>query len=157
MLTQSELKHKLHYNPLSGVFTWLVSAKKVKYGDAAGTLDKDGYTVIRIAGRGYKAHRLAFLYMTGDFPVNTVDHKDKRPSNNAWENLRNATHSQNSCNRDSKSKSGHKGVYWLAGKWMASVTINKKLKYLGVFSDIEVAATVANNARIQLHGDFARV
>ena len=75
MITQKRLKELLHYCPDSGVFTRLKStSNRVKVGDIAGWKGKNGYIGINVGGVKERAHRLAFLYMTGDFPVFQTDH-----------------------------------------------------------------------------------
>src|SRR5579863_2482235 len=101
MLTQERLKELLHYDPDTGLFTRLVTvaAFGAQKGKIAGNVDKKfGYCLIRIDGRGYLAHRLAFLYMTDSIPEE-VDHRDLNRSNNKWINLRAARHVDNMRNQ----------------------------------------------------------
>ena len=99
-ITQQELKRVLHYDPETGIFKWIVNAGakgRGRAGDVAGTNDQ-GYIKIIIAGKKYRAHRLAFLYMNGNFPKNAVDHIDGNRGNNKWTNLREATVTDNNRN-----------------------------------------------------------
>lgn len=105
-ITQASIKSVLHYNPETGKFTWIESSRGRRAGDEAGCTNCGGYRIIGIEGHLYYAHRLAFLYMTGRWPTNQVDHRDRNPSNNQWANLREATHGQNVINRFRKSKRG---------------------------------------------------
>ena len=98
MLTGSRLEQLLNDDQETGIFTWRGGHKKVRAGMIAGTPDKDGYICIKIDQIMYKAHRLAWLWMTGDWPTEEVDHKDLDKSNNRFGNLREATHSQNNIN-----------------------------------------------------------
>lgn len=99
-LTQTRLKELLFYNPETGNFTWLVrSADRIKIGQTAGCLDKtNGYISIKVDKRRYTGHRLAYLYMTGEFPTE-IDHINRNRADNRWENLRNVPHSINMKNR----------------------------------------------------------
>lgn len=155
MLTQERLKELLYYHPRTGVWLWRVSRGGVSAHSEAGTLVK-GYVHIRIDGRTYKAHRLAFLYMTGIMPI-MVDHRDTDTANNSWENLRECTRSQNNCNRGPNpgSKSGVKGVYPCGNRFLGCVT------YLGeghrkYFDSIEEAAEWVEFVRAEIHKEFAR-
>ena len=73
-LTQAELKRQLHYDPMTGVFTWLVSFRKIWAGKAAGSSTIGGYTKIGLNGKAYLAHRLARFYVTGERPRKKVFH-----------------------------------------------------------------------------------
>ena len=158
-LSAEYLKEILHYEPSAGVFTWRWKmAKRVAPGDVAGcTKGGTGYRVIRICGRLFRAHRLAFLYMTGAFPKVHVDHRDGDPSNNKWKNLREVTRSQNMSNSRAPvdSRSGMKGVSWhkAARKWCARCGRH----YLGLFEDQTTAMIAANFGAIKYHGKFARL
>jgi hypothetical protein len=156
MLTQDRLKQLLHYDPETGLFTWLVStARCVKVGDVAGAYDKKGYRVIQIDGKQYQAHRLAFLYMTGKFPTNGTDHIDGDPANNRWTNLRECTTAENAQNTASRKNSSSKylGVSWFKRdqKWKAQIQINGEQKYLGQFDTEDEAYQAYCKAKADFH------
>lgn len=164
MLTQERLKEILHYNPATGLFTWLVRPGKFsrrRIGDIAGySRPDDGYVTIRIDGRGYYGHRLAFLYMTGKFPDHDGEHKNTDGSDNRWENLREATRSQNLANTKVKRNSvtGVKGVsIHHSGKYKARILLNGKPVNLGHYDTIEFAAAAYAKAANDKSGEFARV
>jgi hypothetical protein len=100
--------------------------------------------------------------MTGRDPAGEIDHRDGNPFNNAWDNLRQATHSQNQCNRGvpANNKSGFKGVNQIqlknSKKWWASIECEGKDYYLGCYTTPEAAASAYCEAAARLHGDFAR-
>src|SRR5262249_23350106 len=99
-ITAARLRELLDYNDETGEFRWRKRmSRKVKPGDVAGNLNTDGYRRIRIKGREYRAHHLAWLHMTGKSCPVFIDHRDGNPSNNRWDNLRRATASQNCANR----------------------------------------------------------
>jgi len=161
-LTQEYLKSILNYCPETGVFTRLVPVGcRAKVGDIAGSADKKGYRLIGISGKTYKAHRLAWLYMTGTLPSKQIDHIDGEKSNNRFSNLREATNAQNQSNRpvSQNSKSGYKGVYlvkWNRERpWMAQIKVMGKDTYLGVFKTKELAHAAYCKAAEKHHGDFA--
>jgi HNH endonuclease/AP2 domain len=159
VLTQKYLKEILNYDPLTGVFTWNVNriANKIK-GQIAGTLDKDGYRQIGINSKVYKAHQLAWLYVYGYLPKE-IDHIHGIKDDNRISELREATSSQNKCNKPKRkdNTSGFKGVTWHKGakKWMTQIGINKRSYFLGYFDTPEKAALAFNKAAIELHGEFA--
>ncbi len=88
-ITQAELVENLSYDPDSGVFRRKISnTRAVKAGDIAGSQNGKGYLTMMVCGRVYKAHRLAFLYMTGSFPPEEVDHINGIRDDNRWACLR---------------------------------------------------------------------
>ena len=124
----------------------------------AGTLNTKGYLRIGINGKIYYAHRFVFLMHHGYLPEQ-IDHIDGNRANNAIENLRPATNSQNQQNRAKQktNTSGYKGVHWRkdAGKWQAQIAINGKRKHLGYFDTAEQAHEAYCKTAIELHGEFA--
>ena len=90
MLTYERLRELLHYDPETGAFTWIKSTyRKGQPGTPAGCLSKRlGYILIGIDKRLYYAHRLAFLWMTKQWPEKEVDHINLDKADNRWANLR---------------------------------------------------------------------
>ena len=161
MITQERLKQLLHYNPDTGVFTWMRSpARCIKAGDVAGGVNKaTGYIVIRLDGKLYPSHRLAFLDQTGEFPPADVDHKNGVRSDNRWVNLRPATRFENhgNCGARQGSGSGIKGVSWhrKAKKWQARIQVHGRTYYLGLFGTTEEANDCYQGAASLIFGEFA--
>jgi len=168
MLTQDRLKQLLHYNPDTGDFRWLerpgnpTGWHKSREGTVAGRVMKRRipYLQIRVDDRQYYAHRLAFLYMTGEWPEHYVDHIDGDGLNNRWDNLRGATNAQNQHNAKnwSTNTTGFKGVCFAkdTGKYQAQITQNKKAIYLGQYDTPEEAHAAYRGAAELLRGEFAR-
>lgn len=157
-LTAARVREVLHYDPLTGVFTWRVkTCRKVVAGTVAGCLSKaNGYVLIRIDGALHLAHRLAFLWMTGAWPKDMVDHRDGVRNNNRWGNLRNATGTLNSQNQRSArgaTKSGILGVTWFAqtGKWRAEIKTPGRKLSLGYFSTKDEAQAAYIAAKREHH------
>jgi hypothetical protein len=160
-LTAERLREVLNYDPATGVFTWLVrTARCRRIGEVAGC-GKNGYHQIGIDRRRYRAHRLAWLYMTGEWPAQEIDHINGDPSDNRITNLRPATSSQNKTNsrRRSDNNSGYKGVSFDRSrqKWQARISVaGRSARRLGRF-DCPVAAHAAYVAAAEKHfGEFAR-
>lgn len=159
-MTQKRLKEILHYDPVRGNFWWLVSPNgRISIGQRAGTLWKrkgvPSYRHIKIDRRHWREHVLAFIYMTGIQPEK-VDHMDGDGLNNAWNNLRAATQSQNCANRriGRANKSGYKGVYWhkCMNKWGAQYGKTT----IGHFETREQAANAYIEYSTRINGEFAR-
>lgn len=159
-MTKAELDAILHYNHETGVFTWLVSKGRRKAGDPAGTLHPAGYTVIRVNNQTYRAHRLAWLTVTGSMPEEQIDHKNTDRLDNRFSNLRLSTQLQNTYNRSpmSNNKSGVKGVHWhkSSNAWRAVIGVNGKKIQLGLFQSIDLATEAIRVARELHHQEFAR-
>jgi len=137
MLSQKQLKDRYTYHPETGLFTSNIVSTKHQIGDIAGCINKKGYVVIKCYGYTQKAHRLAFLYMNGEFPKLDVDHINGIKSDNRWENLRDVTKSVNLQNQRKPqviNKLGLLGVNEQAGRYKAQICINGKKKHIGMYS-----------------------
>lgn len=163
-LTLERLKARLIYNPETGIFVWTETfSGTCRQGWPAGRMGTGksaNYLRITVDGREYRAHRLAWLWMTGEWPISQIDHINGRGDDNRWSNLRSATQSQNKANSPvyRNSKSGIKGISWNASsrKWNASIQVNKKLIHLGRFADINDAAKAYKLAAEKYFGSFSR-
>jgi len=118
----------------------------VEIGNEAGYLNHDGYIHIRFQKKLYGAHRLIWVWHSGDIPIDKqIDHMDKNRSNNKIENLRLANNAQNSTNRSlsKRNKSGFNGVSFdkQTGKYKAQIMHLGKLKHLGRYDTKEEAAS----------------
>tara|TARA_R110002153_G_scaffold14440_3_gene52387 strand:+ start:1928 stop:2500 length:573 start_codon:yes stop_codon:yes gene_type:complete len=157
MITQSRLKEVLAYDSESGVFIWKVSRGNIRAGKVAGTTQKGtGYVRIAIDAGLHSAHRLAFLYMNGDFPENHTDHINGIPDDNRWENLRPVTNAENHRNmaKYKNNRSGITGVCWNKrnGKWCSVIVANGKQKHIGYFDHLFEA--VASRRSAELEHDY---
>jgi hypothetical protein len=143
-LTQDELKDLFFYYPDDGIFV------KKANGRITGSLDNDGYYYLTIYKKQYKLARLAFLYMTGNWPENDIDHIDRNRSNDKWNNLRDVTRSQNMRNKGATKKniSGVRGISWhkLSKTWCASIGDKGKIINLGYFKEKIDAITMRKDA-----------
>lgn len=158
-VTKERLCELMEYDMQTGKFTW---KKGRLIGLEAGHISKQyGYRLIGIDGSLYLAHRLAWLFVTGSFPIKVIDHKNRVKSDNSWNNLREATMSQNTANSASRktSFSGVKGVSWCntAKKWRATIVYHGKQVSLGRFANIDDAANAYKIGAKKLFGDFAFV
>ena len=146
-LSVAQLKAYLRYNKRSGAFTWRISpARCIKAGDSAGSMHPQGYLFIQLCGKLYAAHRLAWLYVHGVWPVGHIDHTDGVRSNNKISNLRDVTHTQNlQAYRKARrgSRAGLLGVTYRtdSGMWQARIQRDKKSVSLGTFQTAEAAHT----------------
>lgn len=158
LITQSHLRSILRYDHEAGVFTWLKPPRnqgRMK-GKVAGSV-ATGYVLIKIDGRKYKAHRLAWLYVHGAFPASVIDHRDGNPLNNAMSNLRAATHAQNCANaRRWAKKSLPKGVRKNGSGFTARISVQGRLITIGTFANAAEAASAYAREATRIYGEFAR-
>lgn len=154
-VTQARVKQLLHYDPETGIFRYKQKRGRERVGDVAGTVTSDGYVAITIDRMTFQAHRLAFLYMTGAFPKDCVDHVDRRRDNNSWANLRPATAQENRQNqaRRADNTSGYPGVTWDQSKqrWMARIYHEGKDYFLGRFRTAAEAFKAYSSAKAKIH------
>lgn len=162
MITEEKLKETLDYNHENGVFTWKVAnSNRVKVGDIAGSLNKiTRYQEIGYQGKLQYAHRLAWLYMYGEFPDKFIDHINGDRSNNCISNLRVCSNGENMRNTgiSKNNTSGFKGVSWCKRrcKWEANAALNGKKKFLGYFLTEQEASAVYQEFASANHGGFYR-
>lgn len=155
--SQSRLRELFEYNPETGIFYALTNRRKWKEGRACGTIAA-GYISINVDYVIYRAHRLAWMWMTGEDPGPTIDHANGNGLDNRWVNLRKCSTSQNLCNKrvQSNNKLGIKGVCPKRNKFEASIKLNGKKMRLGVFSTADEAKAAYDAAAKVIHGAFAR-
>lgn len=156
MLNRESVLELLTYVPSEGKLFWRVNASsRARIGDEAGTPDEYGYTVIRIAGKGYKAHRLVWLIETGSWPEGQLDHRDEDKANNRFGNLRVATQVQQMLNitpANSTSTSGYRGVSWFAQyqKWKGTFMFRGVKRFVGHFDCPKEAYEAVQAAKLKL-------
>jgi hypothetical protein len=163
-LTAERLRALVDYDKSTGVFVRRVTCGAARAGSIAGCISKHGgnrlYLRFNVDGRLYFAHRLAWLFVTGNWPKHNIDHIDGDGTNNAFSNLRDATQAENSRNRgpNRNSKSGFKGVYFHSetGKWRAIIKHNGKPVSLGLYFTPDEAHRAYCTAAATYHGQFGR-
>lgn len=156
-LTAERLRELLNYNPDTGIFTYRIVRPGQPAGLVAGSLNKFGYLRIRIDGRKYMAHRLAWLYVHGVWPPSELDHRNRVKRDNRIDNLRPTTRSGNTQNQiraRADSHSGLKGARRDRSRWAARITVNGKEKTLGRFDTAEEAHACYMRAKKELHPSF---
>lgn len=159
MITQEELKNVLSYDENTGIFTRIRPhpLKKSLVNKNAGFVNKNGYVIIKIGTKAYKAHRLALLYVTGMFPDEDTDHINGNRSDNRIENLRPATRSENIQNlknaRIDNISSGLLGVSFKKSlnKYCSGIRIDGIRKHLGYYETAIEAHDVYLKEKRKLH------
>lgn len=153
-LDAARLRGLLNYDQQTGVFTWAVARSARKAGDATGCMHSSGYLLIGVDGRLHRAHRLAWLYVHGEWPNGDVDHINGVRHDNRLENLRVVSRKVNSQNRRTAkpgNKSGRLGVTKFRKRFKAVISVDGKSQYLGLFDDAETAHAAYVVAKRQRH------
>lgn len=149
------------YDSVTGDLRWKAvpaSFKRAKVGDVAGTVGPShGYRVVGIERAYYYAHRIIWKIVTGEDPVDQVDHIDGDRLNNRFANFRESTNGQNRWNTKiaKNNRSGVKGVCWDSSRrvWVASIDRAR----IGRFKVKQDAINARLNAAAEMHGEFMRI
>jgi hypothetical protein len=159
--TQEELQKLLKYDPEIGAFIWIGHKYTAHNGKIAGgkhKATKHVYWEIKVFGKKYKAHNLAYYYMTGIWTQ--IDHRNNKTLDNRFCNLRPANDSENGKNKlITKNSCKYKGVSRVSksNKFQASITVNYKSIYLGIFDTPEEAYAAYCEAASKHHKEFANI
>lgn len=149
----TDIKERLHYDPSTGVFTWIKENKSHPRltGQRAGAT-RNGYEMIKLDGNAFRSHRLAWFYMTGNQPE-IIDHINGDGLDNRFDNLRNTTQAINAQNHKERVKENNlpTGVSTCGSKFRARITVNKKVIFLGSFDTPEKAYSAYRDARDKYH------
>jgi hypothetical protein len=156
-ITADRLRQLFDYNKETGLLTWRRSPKfgGVRAGDVAGTPSGSGYLSVMVDQRRYRAARLIWLHVTGNWPSGLVDHKNGIRDDNTWENLRDVdafTNSQNQTGAMCHNKSGYLGVSKHGKKWYAHIKPpGSRQRHIGVFDSPEAAHAAYLLEKRKLH------
>lgn len=148
-MTQERLKELLHYEPETGWFTWRVNNSVAAVGQRAGGDHGLGYRSIGLDYKKFLEHKLAWLYMTGEWPEEEIDHINRDRADNRWPNLKRASRSQNGHNKGQhpRNTTGYKGVYRSGpDHFVARIQIRNQTIHLGRFKDINDAIAARKKA-----------
>lgn len=156
ILTAERAREVLSYDPESGVLTWRVSRPGTSAGTVAGTFC-EGYLQVQIDYRFYRAHRVIWLMVTGEWPTHNVDHRNRKRADNRWLNLREATPLQNARNKSPSraNTSGVVGVSRAGRKWGAYIGLDNRIIHLGCFEAKDDAVEARCRAEQHYFGEFA--
>lgn len=150
MITAERLRELLHYDPETGIFIWRVNrARRQTAGKVAGSFASQGYWIIGVEGINYKAHRLAWLYVYGEWPKDQIDHLNGIKDDNRISNLRDVDNVINSHNKRiamATARNELLGVSRRNGKWYSQIKA-----FLGYFDTPEEAHEAYLVAKRKIH------
>lgn len=154
-LNAAQLRDILRYDPITGSFYRLKNTGSTgRVGPVNVRPSTRGAYSICVRAHKHYAHRLAWLYMTGEWPTHEVDHIDGNPLNNRFGNLREATGAQNKQNQHGPrrdNKSGFLGVMRHGDRWRARIQLDRKSIHVGLFDSAEAAHAAYLDAKRRLH------
>ena len=156
MTGSPDFKELLSYDPQTGVFRWIVGRPGTRCDAVAGSRKVSGYLSIGFRGKEYLAHRLAWWFATGAWPLGQIDHINGDRSDNRICNLRDVSPQVNLQNRrhaQKNTKSGLLGATWHSRNkaFEAVIRVDGKRRFLGLFKTAEEAHTAYIEAKRQLH------
>ena len=169
-LTHARLKSLLHYDPQTGIFTWLWRAEaefktknahrtwNSRYAGGEAGVTTHGYRKISIDDRKYYAHRLAWFYVTGKWPASLIDHRNEAGGDNRWGNLRESTKSTNGANRllpRRDNATGFKGVTRHKSGYVAQCAFGGGPHYIGLYKTPEEAHAAYVKVLTERAGEFS--
>lgn len=154
-LSAERLRELLDYNPETGEFKAKTGPKK---GNVVGFLvPPKNYRRVFLDGKQYYAHRLAWLYVTGEWPHDQIDHINGVKTDNRWCNLRHVSAEKNQQNwREAmpwNKTSGLLGVCWHGKnqKWVAQISVKGRSRVVGYSDDPNEAHQMYLDAKRKLH------
>lgn len=155
------VKHLLRYSPETGELRWNVNRRGSAVADSvAGTVDQTGYLRVKIDGKRYKAHRIAWLIQFGQYPSEVIDHINGVPTDNRLSNLRDVSAKLNSQNlkraKKNKMRTDVLGPTFQTarGKWLVKVKVDGKAHYIGRYDNLEEATEAYKSAKRQYHPGY---
>lgn len=161
------LNRAFAYDPESGNLYWKIRQGQMSPGKKAGFpaaepgIDGSKYQYVRLNGRNYSVHRVAWLLMTGSFPGKgmEVDHINRKRDDNRWSNLRVVTKAQNMRNRSTNknNSTGVRGISIDNGKYRVRIQVDGKSKSIGNFFSMGDAESARREAEKTYFKEYARV
>lgn len=155
-LSAERAREVIDYDPETGVMTWRKTlSNRAMAGAVAGTVGKNGYRYVSVDGHRCLVHRLAWLWMTGAWPVALIDHKDTDRTNNRWANLRDSTYKLNAENKQRALPANKVGLLGVSqgrkGRFKAQIQANGLNRWIGEYATPELAHTAYVAVKRQLH------
>lgn len=160
-LTAERLRELFTYSKSTGLFARKVAKGRAKAGPLRIKIRPQGYFAVGIDGGLYLLHRLAVLYVTGQWPKGEVDHRNEDKTDNRWRNLRDVPHRSNQQNREKANRNSVLGIPGVSkpnpgGGFRAQISEHGRTKYIGTFPTAEAAAKARRDAKQKLHPGYIR-
>jgi hypothetical protein len=159
-LTLAEVREQIDYDPVTGVLTWKIAKPRIRPGRRAGS-QRTGpklYRSITVCKFTLAEHVFIWFWMTGKWPKAgyTIDHKNRIQYDNRWENLREATLSEQQRNTDRYGP--NRGIQVRVGKGGTKYRVRMRPRdnprNIGTFNTLEEAREAFRSAAKEAYGDF---
>lgn len=159
-LTADQARDILTYDPDTGILRWKRDVyRKIKAGQRAGCIRKDGRYVVRVDGELHYVHRMVWLLAHGQWPEGQIDHINGDQADNRLANLRAVTNTVNAQNKRKAMRTSQTGLLGAsparcsgeAGRYAAFIGFSGRRKNLGYFDTPEEAHAAYVAAKRQLH------
>lgn len=157
MITSSRVRELLRYDEANGTFAWLRNQGAARAGSVAGTGKPGAYRSIKLDGKRYYAHRLAWLLTTGTWPKGQIDHINGVRDDNRIANLRDVTQFENMQNlRTATAQNRSCGLLGASfekrsGLWQSKIRLNGHQYHLGRYETADLAHAAYIEAKRLLH------
>jgi hypothetical protein len=157
LLTAARVRELFNYDPETGrLIRRMRTSNNTKAGDIAGHTHGSGYVYLGADKREYKAHRLVWLYVHGEWPKGVIDHINGDKADNRLANLRDVSHAMNLQNIKKARADSASGIAGIrknskSDKWQARITLAGVQKYLGSFPTQAEASAAYIAAKREFH------
>lgn len=140
MIDATNVRQIYHYDPLNGTFRWAIRPSScVLPGTIAGYGHREDWLIV-YRRKNYSARRLAWLYMTGEWPPAEVRNRNRNVHDFRWENLELST-PQDRAIRSAvvSASSGHRHVYLVKGRFTLQINRSGRVAIQKSFSKVDEA------------------
>lgn len=144
MIDLESARQTFSYDLETGQVRWKArTGQRSKVGALVGS-EHDGYLRVKLAGRLYMLHRLAWFIHTGEWPKHEIDHINGDRRDNRITNLRDVPKRVNQQNQHKARASSTTGLLGVSkckhrDGFLAQIRVDRQTKSIGFFATAEQA------------------